>query len=48
MKMTTSREDAFRATGPIFGTWCRAKVGAKRDGTFTAVSAWLAYEAGAR
>ena len=47
MKMTMSREDVFRATGPTSGTWCRAKIGAKKDGTFTAASAWLAYEAGA-
>ena len=47
VKMTMSREDVFRATGPTSGTWCRAKIGAKKDGTFTAASAWLAYEAGA-
>ena len=47
VKMTMSREDVFRATGPTSGTWCRAKIGAKQDGTFTAASAWLAYEAGA-
>ena len=47
VKMTMSREDVFRATGPTSGTWCKAKIGAKKDGTFTAASAWLAYEAGA-
>ena len=47
VKMAMSREDVFRATGPTSGTWCRAKVGAKSDGTFTAATAWLAYEAGA-
>ena len=47
VKMAMSREDVFRATGPTSGTWCKAKIGAKRDGTFTAATAWLAYEAGA-
>ena len=47
VKMTMTREEVFRATGPTSATWCRAKVGAKKDGTFTAASAWLAYEAGA-
>ncbi|MCE2425414.1 MAG: xanthine dehydrogenase family protein molybdopterin-binding subunit, partial [Pseudomonadales bacterium] len=26
VKMTMSREDVFRATGPTSGTWCRAKI----------------------
>jgi len=47
VKMTMSREEVFRATGPTSGTHCKVKVGAKRDGTITAASAWLAYEAGA-
>ena len=47
VKMTMTREEVFRATGPTSATWCRAKIGAKKDGTFTAASAWLAYEAGA-
>jgi len=47
VKMMMSREEVFRATGPTSGTLCRIKLGAKRDGTFTAASAWLAYEAGA-
>ena len=47
VKMIMSREEVFRATGPTSATWCRAKVGAKNDGTFTAATAWLAYEAGA-
>ena len=47
VKMTMTRDEVFRATGPTSATWCRAKVGAKNDGTFTAAKAWLAYEAGA-
>ena len=47
VKMVMSREDVFRATGPTSATLCRTKVGAKKDGTITAASAWLAYEAGA-
>ena len=47
VKMTMTREEVFTATGPTSATWCRAKVGAKNDGTFTAATAWLAYEAGA-
>ncbi len=47
VKMVMSREEVFRATGPTSATLCRTKVGAKNDGTMTAASAWLAYEAGA-
>ncbi len=47
VKMTMSREEVFRATGPTSGTHCKVKVGAKKDGTLTAATAWLAYEAGA-
>ena len=47
VKMMMTREDVFRATGPTSGTHCKVKVGAKKDGTLTAATAWLAYEAGA-
>ena len=47
VKMVMTREEVFRATGPTSGSVCRVKVGAKRDGSFTAAKAWLAYEAGA-
>lgn len=47
VKMVMSREEVFRATGPTSATLCRTKVGAKNDGTITAATAWLAYEAGA-
>jgi len=47
VKMTMSREEVFEATGPTSGTWSRVKIGAKKDGSFTAMQAELAYEAGA-
>lgn len=47
VKMVMSREEVFRASGPASGTHCKVKVGAKKDGTITAATAWLAYEAGA-
>ncbi len=47
VKMTMSRKEVLEATGPTCGTYVRAKVGAKRDGTITAVESYLAYEAGA-
>jgi xanthine dehydrogenase molybdenum-binding subunit len=47
VKMTMTREEVFEASGPTSGTWSKIKIGAKRDGTFTAMQAELAYEAGA-
>ena len=47
VKMTMTRDEVFEATGPTSGTYVRVKVGAKRDGTMTALQAYLAYEAGA-
>jgi CO/xanthine dehydrogenase Mo-binding subunit len=47
VKMAMTREEVFRATGPTSGSICRIKIGARRDGTLTAATAWLAYEAGA-
>ena len=41
------RKEVLEATGPTSGTYVRIKIGAKRDGTFTALQAWMAYEAGA-
>ena len=46
VKMTMSREDVFRATGPTSGTLVKIKLGAKQDGTITAVDAQLWFEAG--
>ncbi|MFA7248794.1 MAG: xanthine dehydrogenase family protein molybdopterin-binding subunit [Dehalococcoidia bacterium] len=47
VKMWMSRDAVFLATGPTSATYSRVKIGAKRDGTFTAASAYLAFEAGA-
>ncbi|MCZ6640689.1 MAG: xanthine dehydrogenase family protein molybdopterin-binding subunit [Gammaproteobacteria bacterium] len=47
VKMVMSREEVFRATGPASGTINTVKIGCKSDGTITAMSADLLYEAGA-
>ena len=47
VKMSMSREEVFRATGPASGTVARVKVGLKNDGTITAAQSWIAFEAGA-
>ncbi len=47
VKMTMSREEVFRATGPASAARSTIKIGAKRDGTITAMSARIHYEAGA-
>ena len=47
VKMTMSRAEVLRATGPTSGTFFKVKVGATRDGKITAAEAWMAYEAGA-
>jgi xanthine dehydrogenase molybdenum-binding subunit len=47
VKLTMSREEVFQATGPTSGSTITVKIGAKRDGTITAIQGNLAYEAGA-
>ena len=47
VKMTMSREEVFRATGPSSATVARVKVGLRKDGTITAAQSWIAFEAGA-
>ena len=47
VKMTLTRDEVFRATGPTSGTAIRVKLGAKRDGTLVAGEGELVYEAGA-
>jgi len=47
VKIVMSRQDVFEGSGPTPGSFIRAKIGAKRDGTFTAAQGYLAYEAGA-
>jgi CO/xanthine dehydrogenase Mo-binding subunit len=45
--MTFSREEVLRATGPGSATVSTIKVGARKDGTITAIQARLVYDAGA-
>ena len=47
VKLTMSREDVFRATGPASAARVHVRLGARRDGTLVAAEAELAYEAGA-
>ena len=47
VKMTMTREEVFRATGPTSGAHVRVKVGATRQGRITAADAVLTYQAGA-
>ena len=47
VKIVMSRADVFEASGPTCGSNMKVKVGAKNDGTITAMQAYLAFEAGA-
>ena len=47
IRMVMSREEVFRASGPTSGGHLKVKIGAKKDGTLTAGSLELAYQAGA-
>jgi len=47
VKLAMNREEVFRASGPVSASRSRIKVGAKKDGTLTAMEAELWYEAGA-
>jgi len=47
VKMTMTRGEVLRATGPTSGTLFRVKIGASRAGKITAAEVWMAYEAGA-
>ena len=47
VKLVMSRADVFEASGPTCGCNMTVKVGAKNDGTITAMQAYLAFEAGA-
>jgi CO/xanthine dehydrogenase Mo-binding subunit len=46
VKLTMDRQAVFDSTGPTSGTNIRVKVGAKNDGTITAGTCELAFEAG--
>jgi CO/xanthine dehydrogenase Mo-binding subunit len=47
VKLTMTRDEVFRASGPASATRIRMKLGARRDGTLVAATASLWYEAGA-
>ena len=47
VKMVMTREEVFRASGPASASRTTVKIGAKKDGTITAMQASLAMEAGA-
>ncbi|MEX2489815.1 MAG: xanthine dehydrogenase family protein molybdopterin-binding subunit [Pseudomonadales bacterium] len=47
VKMVMDRDEVFRASGPGSATRNHVKIGAKKDGTITAMQAKLCYEAGA-
>ena len=47
VKMTMSREDVFRSTGPTSGAHTRIKIGCAKDGRIVAAEAQLDFQAGA-
>ncbi|MDE0048064.1 MAG: xanthine dehydrogenase family protein molybdopterin-binding subunit [bacterium] len=47
VKMTMSRDEVFRASGPTSSTSITARIGATRDGRITACDATLRYQGGA-
>ncbi len=47
VKITLTRNEVFRATGPVSGTKSRIKMGVKKDGTITAAEAELIFQTGA-
>ncbi len=47
VKLTMSREEVFRCTGPTSSTSIDVKIGVKKDGTITAADAELRYHGGA-
>ncbi len=47
VKMSMTRGEVLRATGPTSGTLFKVKIGTTRQGKITAAEVWMAYEAGA-
>src|SRR5579883_1775657 len=47
VKLTMSRAEVLRATGPTSGSTIRCKMGCSKDGKLLAAQIWMAYEAGA-
>ena len=46
VKITFTRSEVFRGTGPVSGTQSRIKIGCKKDGTITAADAELIFQTG--
>ncbi|MGE3712118.1 MAG: xanthine dehydrogenase family protein molybdopterin-binding subunit, partial [Hyphomicrobiaceae bacterium] len=46
VKITFTRSEVFKGTGPVSGTKSRIKIGAKKDGTITAAEAELVFQTG--
>ena len=46
VKMTLTRVEVLRATGPVSGTQSRIRMGCKKDGTITGVDAELIFQTG--
>jgi CO/xanthine dehydrogenase Mo-binding subunit len=46
VKIALTRNEVFRATGPVSGTKSRVKMGCKKDGTITAAEAELIFQTG--
>ncbi|HUA32529.1 MAG TPA: xanthine dehydrogenase family protein molybdopterin-binding subunit [Candidatus Binataceae bacterium] len=47
VKLTMSRSEVLRASGPTSGSKIKVKMGATKDGKLVAAQIWMAYEAGA-
>ena len=47
VKITMSRDEVFKATGPTSGSSMRVKIGVKKDGTITAADGVFKFQAGA-
>ena len=47
VKLTMSRDEVLKATGPTSASVIRVKIGASKDGRLLAGQTWMAYEAGA-
>ena len=47
VKITMTRTEVFEATGATAGGYIKAKLGATKDGSITAASAYFVYESGA-
>jgi CO/xanthine dehydrogenase Mo-binding subunit len=46
VKMVLTRNEVFRATGPVSGTHSRIKIGVSKDGKFTAAEAEMYFQTG--